>query len=309
MFQMKVSISSVTLSALIFMFTSCATNNSLRKPIFNTTTYKGQTGEKEVTNINKNRASREKDLFLAMEKADAAKRIVEQQQAEMNSIDSTERVDDIEMALVKIYERTEVIIAELNTTSPYSMNGHERTLELAKELNNLLQNYIEPLKKMIASNKEVRKIGGDISFDAGSSVLNKAGKKEISKLVGSMDKDLEMWSEYLKDHNADVFNDSIYRLMIVVNGYADEQGSGSESDRKNKNKILSEKRAQSVANELMKQFNAYKTKMDLIIDVEINGRGETLPPNLEKSQAQKNNPERRISRVSMVLGPKILLYN
>ena len=81
---------------------------------------------------------------------------------------------------------------------------------------------------MIASNKEVRKIGGDISFDAGSSVLNKAGKKEISKLVGSMDKDLEMWSEYLKDHNADVFNDSIYRLMIVVNGYADEQGSGSE---------------------------------------------------------------------------------
>jgi hypothetical protein len=59
----------------------------------------------------------------------------------------------------------------------------------------------------------------------------------------------------------------------------------------------------------MKQFNAYKTKMDLIIDVEINGRGETLPPNLEKSQAQKNNPERRISRVSMVLGPKILLYN
>ena len=77
-----------------------------------------------------------------------------------------------------------------------------------------------------------------------------------------------------------------------------------KSDRKNKNKILSEKRAQSVANELMKQFNAYKTKMDLIIDVEINGRGETLPPNLEKSQAQKNNPERRISRVSMVLGPK-----
>ena len=59
----------------------------------------------------------------------------------------------------------------------------------------------------------------------------------------------------------------------------------------------------------MKQFNAYKTKMDLIIDVEINGRGETLTPNLEKSQAQKNNPERRISRVSMVLGPKILLYN
>tara|TARA_B100001287_G_scaffold274728_1_gene280676 strand:- start:2471 stop:3304 length:834 start_codon:yes stop_codon:yes gene_type:complete len=277
--------------------------------VFETTTYKGQTGEKEVTKANKNRAEREKALYQAMEKADAAQRIVEQQKVEINKIDTTERVKDIELALVKIYERTEDIIAELNQTSPYSLNGHKKTLELAKELNMLLQNYIEPLKKMIKSNKEVRKIGGDISFDAGSAYLNKAGKKEISKLVSSMQEDKLMWDKYLLDHNANIFNDSVYRLMIVINGYADEQGTGNENERMKKNKLLSEKRAQAVSDELMKQFKSQKTDVELIIDVEINGRGEMLPPEIDEAQAKKDSPERRISRVSMVLGPKILLYN
>ena len=80
---MRVSNKSMLYVSIIFLISSCATNNSLRKPVFETTTYKGQTGEKEVTNSNKNRADREKALFQAMEKADAAQRIVEQQKAEM----------------------------------------------------------------------------------------------------------------------------------------------------------------------------------------------------------------------------------
>ena len=309
MFQMKVSNKSILYFSIIFLISSCATNNSLRKPVFETTTYKGQTGDKEVTNANKNRADREKALFLAMEKADAAQRIVEQQKQEMDKIDTTERVEDIEIALVKIYQRTEEIITELNETSPYSMNGHKKTLELAEELNNLLQNYIEPLKKMIESNKEVRKIGGDISFEAGSADLKNSGRKEISKLVSFIQDDKEMWDNYLLDHNSNVFNDSIFKLMIVINGYADEQGTGNENERKEKNKLLSEKRAQAVSDELMKQFKAQKNNVELIIDVEINGRGEMLPPEINETQAKKNSPERRISRVSMVIGPKILLYN
>ena len=306
---MRVSIKSTLCVSIIFIICSCATNNSLRKPVFKTTTYKGQTGEKEVTKSNKNRAEREKALFLAMEKADAAQRIVEQQKAEMDKIDTTERVEDIELALVKIYERTEDIIAELNKTSPYSLNGHKKTLELAAELNNLLQNYIEPLKKMIESNKEVRKIGGDISFEAGSSDLNKSGRKEVSKLVKSMQDDKIMWDKYLLDHNTNIFNDSIFKLMIVINGYADEQGSNDENVRKEQNKLLSEKRAQAVSDELMRQFKAQKSNTEIIVDIEINGRGEMLPPEINAAQAKKNSAERRISRVSMVLGPKILLYN
>ena len=280
----------------------CASNNTLRKPIFESTTYKGEKGEKGVNNLNKNRAEREKEHFSALEKADEAKRILEAEQVEMNKIDTTERVGEIEMALQKIYERTEKIIEELNSTSPYSFNGHEKTLKLAAELNDLMQNYIEPLTKMIEANKEVKKIGGDISFNIGSSELNNNGKKEISKLIKSIKTDIKNWDDYLENHNVNIFKDSVYRLMIIVNGYADAQGD------EQKNLELSKLRAEAVANEILEQVNKYDFGQELLIDVDIKGRGEATPPNLDESELKANSPERRISRISMVVGPKILLY-
>ncbi|MBL6661000.1 MAG: OmpA family protein [Crocinitomicaceae bacterium] len=290
------------------MFVSCASKKTLRKPIFETTTYKGEKGNKEVNNLNKNRADREKEHFLALEKADEAKRLVEKEQAEMNKIDTSERVGEIELALQKIYERTQQIINELNEISPYSINGHQKTLKLATELNDLMQNYIEPLTKMIESNKEVKKIGGDISFNVGSANLNNNGKKEISKLIKSIKVDMAEWNQYLEDHNVNIFKDSIYRLMIVVNGYADAQGDGSESARKAKNLELSKLRAEAVADEIIEQVNKYNFGHEIMIDIDIKGRGEAYPPNLSEKDIKVNSAERRISRISMVVGPKILLY-
>jgi len=290
------------------LFVSCASKKTLRKPIFETTTYKGEKGNKEVNNLNKNRAEREKEHFLALEKADKAKRLVEKEQAEMNKIDTSERVGEIELALQKIYERTQQIINELNEISPYSINGHQKTLKLATELNDLMQNYIEPLTKMIESNKEVKKIGGDISFNVGSANLNNNGKKEISKLIKSIKVDMADWNQYLEDHNVNIFKDSIYRLMIVVNGYADAQGDGSESARKAKNLELSKLRAEAVADEIIEQVNKYNFGYEIMIDIDIKGRGEAYPPNLSEKDIKVNSAERRISRISMVVGPKILLY-
>ena len=297
--------------SLIFslLFVSCASKKTLRKPIFETTTYKGEKGNKEVNNLNKNRAEREKEHFLALEKADEAKRLVEKEQAEMNKIDTSERVGEIELALQKIYERTQQIIEELNEISPYSINGHQKTLKLAAELNDLMQNYIEPLNRMIESNKEVKKIGGDISFNVGSSNLNNNGKKEISKLIKSIKSDMADWNKYLEDHNANIFKDSVYRLMIVVNGYADAQGDGSESERKAKNLELSKLRAEAVADEIIEQVNKYNFGHEIMIDIDIKGRGEAYPPNLSEKDIKINSAERRISRISMVVGPKILLYD
>ena len=294
---------------LSLLFVSCASKKTLRKPIFETTTYKGEKGNKEVNNLNKNRAEREKEHFLALEKADEAKRLVEEEQAEMSKIDTSERVGEIELALQKIYERTQQIIEELNEISPYSINGHQKTLKLAAELNDLMQNYIEPLNRMIESNKEVKKIGGDISFNVGSSNLNNNGKKEISKLIKSIKSDMADWNKYLEDHNANIFKDSMYRLMIVVNGYADAQGDGSESERKAKNLELSKLRAEAVADEIIEQVNKYNFGHEIMIDIDIKGRGEAYPPNLSEKDIKINSAERRISRISMVVGPKILLYD
>jgi outer membrane protein OmpA-like peptidoglycan-associated protein len=287
---------------------SCASKKTLRKPIFETTTYKGEKGNKEVNNLNKNRAEREKEHFLALEKADQAKRLLEAEQVEMNKIDTSERVGEIELALQKIYDRTQQIINELNEISPYSFNGHQKTLTLAAELNDLMQNYIEPLTKMIEANKEVKKIGGDISFNVGSSNLNNNGKKEISKLIKSIKVDMTSWNEYLENHNVNIFKDSVYRLMIVVNGYADAQGDGNENERKAKNLELSKLRAEAVADEIIEQVNKYNFGHEIMIDIDIKGRGEAYPPNLNEKDIKINSAERRISRISMVVGPKILLY-
>ena len=281
---MRIPLFIFTCSILSILMFGCASNNTLRKPIFESTTYKGEKGEKGVNNLNKNRAEREKEHFSALEKADEAKRILEAEQVEMNKIDTTERVGEIEMALQKIYERTEKIIEELNSTSPYSFNGHEKTLKLAAELNDLMQNYIEPLTKMIEANKEVKKIGGDISFNIGSSELNNNGKKEISKLIKSIKTDIKNWDDYLENHNVNIFKDSVYRLMIIVNGYADAQGD------EQKNLQLSKLRAESVANEILEQVNEYDFGQELLIDVDIKGRGEATPPNLDESELKANSP-------------------
>ena len=300
----------ISLFFFIFLITlaGCASKKTLQKPIFESTTYKGEKGEKEVNAINKNRAEREKYHFSALEKADLAKRLLENEQDAMNQIDTTERVRDIEDALKKVYQRTQNIINELNEVSPYSINGHKKTLELAAELNDLMQNYIEPLKKMIEANKEVKKIGGDISFKVGSAELNQNGEREISKLVSSIQNDIESWESYLEDHNVNIFKDSVFKLMIIVNGYADGQGDGNEENRKKKNLDLSQKRAQAVADEILNQVNKAEYDQEIIIDIEINGRGESYPPNLNDKGLKKNSPERRISRISMVVGPKIILY-
>ncbi len=298
----------MALGIVCVTLTACVSKKTLRKPIFETTTYKGEKGEKEVTNFNKNRAEREKEHFLALEKADEAKRLLEMEKGALSEIDTSERIGEVELALQKIYERTEEIIKELNETSPYSFNGHQKTLKLAAELNDLMQNYLEPLKRMIESNKEVKKIGGDISFNVGSSGLTNNGKKEIAKLIHTIKSDMEKWDSYLKDHNVNIFKDSVYRLMIIVNGYADAQGTGSESERQQKNIELSIQRAEVVADEILSQVQEYDFGQEIMIDIDVKGKGEAYPPNLSKEDIKPNSAERRISRISMVVGPKILLY-
>ena len=78
----------ISLVALFFALFSCS-QKMLRKPVYSTTVFRGERGEKEVNAYNKNRAQREKDMAEAIEKADAAKRVLEIQQKTLSNIDST----------------------------------------------------------------------------------------------------------------------------------------------------------------------------------------------------------------------------
>jgi outer membrane protein OmpA-like peptidoglycan-associated protein len=300
----------ITISALGFFFLfSCAQQKSLKNPIFNTTVFHGERGEKEVNAFNKNKAEREKLLAETIEKADAAKRKLEEQQSVLNSIDSTERIGSLDTQLQNLFKRTQAIIDELNKTSPYTSAGQEKTLKLATELNDLMHNYINPIEKLVEANKDVVRLGSDINFNTGSAVLTKEGKKKISQIVSSIVIEIEEWKGYLNHHNENIFSNTDYKTIIMVNGYADLQGSSDEKARQKNNLDLSEKRAKAVADELQLQLASLKEKYHLSFQIESKGRGEEIPGDRIQTSKKGESAARRISSISLVVGPKILLFN
>ena len=234
--------------------------------------------------------------------------MLKEQQKMFYSIDSTERIKEIDEQLTRLLKRTEGIILTLNQTDPYTPEGHETALRLAKELNDLLYEYVVPLGELIAANKEIKNISADISFDTGSSVISAEGKKLITVMLDSIKSDIINWGNYLDHHNENIFADEDFSTILIISGYSDKQGAGDEKTRIQRNQELSEARAKSVATEFEKQLKSLDVKWKLSFKISYEGKGEMLPPSIYDDK-QKNNPNRRITTIRMVVGPKILLYN
>ncbi len=300
-------------SKLIFLFIcslslfACKDTGVLVKPKFKTTVFRGVQGETDVNNFNRKQAEREKSLAATLEKADEALRRLEDQKKMFYSIDSSERIEEIDFQLDKLIARTKQIIDLLNETDPYSPAGNEKSLRLAIELNDLLYNYVYPIGELIVSNKEIKNISADISFDTGSSILTKQGKVAITQLIETITKDIAEWKVYLDQHNENIFDQEDYKTILIINGYSDLQGAGNATERSEKNLELSKKRAAAVAAEFEKQLAELNAKLKLTYNVKFYGQGENLPPK-QVENGKVNNPDRRITTISMVVGPKILLY-
>lgn len=287
---------------------SCKDSGVLVKPKYSTTIFRGQRGETDVNAFNRKQAEREKSLAEQIEKAEEAVRILEEQKKMFYSIDSTERIKEIDVQLDRLLARSQNIVKELNETDPYTAEGHEKTLRLAQELNDLLYKYVVPIGEMISSNKDIKKIAADISFETGSSVINQDGKKMISALMDSIKAEVMDWKKYLDHHNENIFSDEDFSTILIISGYSDKQGSGSDEARIQRNLELSDARAKAVAAEFEKQLKALGVKWKLSYRISYEGKGENLPPN-QSDDNRKNNPNRRITTIRMVVGPKILLYN
>ncbi len=304
---MKLSNICYTIGLLFFIF-SCKDSGVLVKPKYKTTIFHGQQGETEVNAFNRRQAEREKSLAEEIEKSEQALQMLKEQQKMFYSIDSTERIKEIDEQLTRLLKRTEEIILALNQTDPYTPDGHETALRLAKELNDLLYVYVVPLGELIAANKEIKNISADISFDTGSSVISAEGKKLIAVMLDSIKSDITSWGNYLDQHNEHIFADEDFSTILIISGYSDKQGAGDEKTRTQRNQELSEARAKSVATEFEKQLKSLDVKWKLSFKISYEGKGEMLPPSIYDDK-QKNNPNRRITTIRMVVGPKILLYN
>jgi outer membrane protein OmpA-like peptidoglycan-associated protein len=293
---------------LLILLFSCKDSWVLVKPKYKTTIFHGEQGDTEVNAFNRKQAEREKSLAEEIEKSEQALQMLKEQQKMFYSIDSTERIKEIDEQLTRLMKRTEEIILSLNQTDPYTPDGHETALRLAKELNDLLYAYVVPLGELIAANKEIKNISADISFDTGSSVISAEGKKLITVMLDSIKSDIINWGTYLDHHNEHIFADEDFSTILIISGYSDKQGAGDEKTRTQRNQELSEARAKSVATEFEKQLKSLDVKWKLSFKISFEGKGEMLPPSINDDK-QKNNPNRRITTIRMVVGPKILLYN
>jgi outer membrane protein OmpA-like peptidoglycan-associated protein len=294
--------------ALFTLLFSCKDSGVLVKPKYKTTIFHGEQGETEVNAFNRRQAEREKSLAEEIEKSEQALQMLKEQQKMFYSIDSSERIKEIDEQLTRLLKRTEEIILALNQTDPYTPDGHETALRLAKELNDLLYVYVVPLGELITANKEIKNISADISFDTGSAVISAEGKKLITVMLDSIKSDIVSWGNYLDHHNEHIFADEDFSTILIISGYSDKQGAGDEKTRALRNQELSEARAKSVATEFEKQLNTLDVKWKLSFKISFEGKGEMLPPSIYDDK-QKNNPNRRITTIRMVVGPKILLYN
>lgn len=294
--------------ALLILLGSCKNSRVLITPKFTTTVFHGQRGTTEVNALNKKQAEREKRLAEEIEKSEIALQTLKDQKAMFYSIDSTERIKEIDVQLNQLMAKTEKIIQELNDTDPFSPQGHEKSLSLAMELNDLLYKYVIPLGELITANKEIKNISSDIGFETGSSVLNDDGKKMIKVMLDSIKRDIEGWRTYLDNHNENIFAEDDFSTILIISGYSDKQGSGDEDVRVERNQVLSEERAKVVAAEFEKQLAKMNVDWKLGFKISHEGKGEDLPPNV-KDDSKKNNSNRRVTTIRMVVGPKVLLYN
>lgn len=284
------------------------TTSSYSRPKFKSTVYKGQRGTKSVTIFNKRQASREKAFVETLEKAEKALKLIEDQKNMFSKIDSTQKINQIDEQLQKSFIRSQEIINDLNSINPGTASGHQKALSLASELNDLLYRQVFPVGELINSNKNITRLGADITFKTGSSELTETGKKEISKLIDSLKLDIISWKKYLDHHNEQIFKIDDFRTIIVINGYSDRQGTGSNETRKKYNQELSEKRAAAVAQEFEIHLTNLKKQLKLDYEIKFVGHGENLPPTYVDT-GKKVDENRRVSSISLVVGPKILLYN
>ena len=163
------------------------------------------------------------------------------------------------------------------------------------EINNLYSNIIQPFVEIY--NIKVKELQGDFSFKSGSHKLTESGQKDIEALVQSIENDIIGWEKYVNNFNQQIFSNEVFKLMVVIDGYADKQGPDES------NLILSEKRAEEVKNYFEKMLIPLSKKYKVIFDLNAFGKGEELPPGIEDN-GKETDHRRRICRIMSVVGPK-----
>ena len=246
--------------------------------------------------LNKKRVEKERNLIQLEKTYRAAKAILDKQKNSLNTLPSTHKISKVEQLRNACEAKINQLYEELKTIDPNTKDGYKRSLEMLTEINDLFANRIQPLEIIISKNVEVKELQGDFSFKSGSFKLTENGLKDIEQFILSIENDIMNWRKYVNNSNQQIFSNEKFKLMVVIDGYADKQGADEA------NLILSENRAEEVRNEFVKRLNVLTKKYKVIFDIKYYGKGESLPPGIIDN-GMETDSRRRICRIMSVIGP------
>lgn len=278
------------------LFSQFSVQNCQKSPI-----YKDNGGWKKTNLINKGKVKREAALLVL---CDLFRKMEDQIKSNVKTDYANKEKDAIylekERAIIETNSKLLTIAKKLEGNKITSAKDYEELLEILKELRELKCREVDPITKFL--DKRVNRIYGDISFKTGSSEISIAGKNEIAVIIKELISDINDWKAFVSDCNEKVFENDLFVLVIDIDGYADQQGSAGL------NLTLSQKRADAVKLEMIRQLNdlVVNKRINLVFDkIQSRGFGETLPPGNIETGA--NDPKRRICMINSLVGPARLL--
>jgi len=277
-------------------FSQFSTLNCQIEPV-----YKENGGHKKTNIFNKKKVARETAIILL---CDLFKKLEDLLKGNVSN-DYANKVKDAlylekEKTILESFSKLVSIEKKLEGNNVTSTNDYEQVLEILKELNELSCKEVVPIAKLL--NKRVNRIYGDISFKTGSADISLNGISEISSIINEMISDIAEWKSYIGICNERTFENDLFIVVVDIDGYADSQGSSTT------NLVLSQKRADAVKLELIRQLNelVVSGKVNVIFDkIQSRGFGESLPFGIK--EVGPNDPKRRICLINSLVGPAKLL--
>jgi outer membrane protein OmpA-like peptidoglycan-associated protein len=288
-----------------FIFTSCDVIENFSTKKYNAKTissiaknpkYFDNGGTVRTNFFNKKRVEKEKNIIQLAKTYELAKEILKKQERNLNSLEETHKISKVEQLRYECEIKINRLYDELKNINPNTKEGYKKSLEMLTEINDLFANRIQPLEMIISKNIEVKELQGDFSFKSGSYKLTEKGITDIEKFVQSIENDISNWKKYVNNYNQQIFSNDKFKLIVVIDGYADRQGPDEA------NLILSENRAEEVRNEFTKKLNMITKKNKILFDIKYYGKGETLPPGITDN-GMETDSRRRICRIMSVIGP------
>lgn len=268
--------------------------------------YKDNGGEIKTNLINKGKVEKEAEYIKLKKIADDLINNAIVKTTPINTIEKNTVIEGLTNTVEVIMLELNSLYEELKNTDPNTKDGLKKTKELLQKIITHMDKKVNPISIVIAENSKMTELKSDVAFETGSSKLKEKGSEEITKQVAEIEKKIIEWRQYIDNNKIKIFENDLYKLKIIINGYADTQGSSNISERKKDNLELSRNRAESVKNEFKKQLDILVEKHKLITDIEYHGKGEELPPNVIDN-GLKNNPYRRVCLIISVVSPSSLL--